>query len=91
MNTMQNLTVVSKELVWCDYRLLVEFTDGSVRTYVCDREPDKYDLNRMRYVTADYITAHIGDLNSMSRLNANIALHESKVARLGWDYAKRGY
>jgi len=90
------LTVVARELVVVDYKVLVEMTDGSLVELSCPWGcPKESDINHYwsgwRNRTKEQLIELARHHNADKRIGANYALHMDKVRRLGHDYASRGY
>ena len=90
-HTMQNLTVVSNEIIQCDHLLMVVFTDEHLTTYTCWKRLDDYEIKRLRFLTHDQLVEKCRDYNYEFHLNACLAHHERQVQTLGWDYLQSGY
>ena len=87
-----DLTVVSVDLVYTDYKLLVEMTDGAFLTFACPwGDPLGADVRGWKNLTRDEVMNKMVDFNFQRRHNTNHSLHQTKVQKYGQDYARRGY
>lgn len=91
MHTMQNLVVVSNEIVQCDHLLMVVFTDEHLTTYTCWKHLDEYQLKRMRFLTHEQLVEVCRDYNCEAKQEAWLAHDIRQSQTLGWDYRQRGY
>lgn len=89
-----HLTVVSLCAVFEGIHLLVEFSDGSLKQYVCYKSPKTWygrECGEVLHLTPAQIAAWVYTTNRDATHEANYRLHSDKVRRLGHDYAARGY
>lgn len=86
-----SLTIVSREVVWCDGRLLVEFTDGGLRDYAFYARPNDLTLRMLRHQTHESIVETCRESNRLHIVTCRANLHLSKVQRFGHGYQHRGY
>jgi len=98
------LTAVSMELVIVEddmgIRVCALMSDDSIVTvstpYGAPDKPAKSWMRHpldgeWRFKTKEELVELARAHNTCRRLAQNNALHDSKVSRLGWDYAARGY
>lgn len=89
------LVAIATELVFCDFQLLVLFSDGSYKQYAYGWNNGTQHWNDLtcicKYMTHEQIAKEVRRRDEYRMAEANANLHESKVRRYGWDYAQRGY
>lgn len=83
------LTTVATETVWVQGKLIVVFSDESCQEFTHYGQPTY--LKSFVNLTKEQIIEKCRDHNYDHQQQCNIRLHNSKVARLGWDYRARGY
>lgn len=86
------LTVVSNEVIGVDYKVLALMTDNStVELSLPWGCPQEKELRQWRWQTREQLVKLAQNYNSNRKCDVATRLHEDKVRRLGWDYARRGY
>lgn len=84
---MITLIPVSNEIVWVDGCLVVEFSDGTLAEFVCDRNPARRagypdSFHRLLRLTKAALAAEVLALNRYSREAEQDATHRRESARL---------
>jgi len=87
------LTVVSKEVVYCDYQLVVLFTDDTIKNYrLPNGKGSIFDIEHdCLWKTADAIQKLVFAHNQYRQAINAANLHAYKEAKYGHNYQARGY
>lgn len=85
------LTIVAKEVVLVGYIVLAEMTDGQVVEVAAPWGADDLTMRELQWATESRIRERVLAYSRDRASTARYSLHQSKVERLGWDYARRGY
>lgn len=88
------LTVISKEIVQVDYKVLVAMSDGSLLQYNCERKLTNQELgsySELLYKTREELRNLMSNINSDVMIERRCRLDQHKAMTLGWDYRARGY
>lgn len=84
-------TVVAESILTEGTLVVVGFTDGTCKSYRLSYNAPELPPRAWRWLTEEQLLAQFQLHNQDCAMKARNNLHEDKVRRLGWDYAKRGY
>lgn len=91
MQTKFQLTAVAAEVIWEQGKLLVLYSDGSMKDYSHFSKPDNVTLRHVMNKTSAQIVEICRENNRLHMANVSSNLHLDKTRRFGHGYQHRGY